>query len=158
MLGTDFGIFQVADEFRPNPIAARKRKTGSKRPAITKPTILVVDDEQMVTDTTVEILNKSGFRAVCAYDGQTALQIAAKLRPEYLLADVLMPSMNGVELAIAMRKTLPETTILLFSGQVGISEIVHQGEKEGYIFDIVAKPVHPEKLIARLKQMRTSTK
>lgn len=158
MLGTDFGIFQLADELRPIPAASRKSKKRSKRSAIAKPTILVVDDEQLVADTTVEILNRSGFQAVCAYDGQSALQIAARLRPEYLLTDILMPSMNGVELAIAMTKTLPEIRILLFSGQVGISDILHHGQSEGYIFDIVAKPVHPEKLVARLKQMRTYTK
>ena len=152
MLRIDPEVFQVADEFFSNPIADQKRKTKSKRLAAEKPTILVVDDQQMIADTTAEILNNSGFRAVIAYDGQTALQIAAKLKPDYLLADVLMPLMNGVELAIAITRMLPETKILLFSGQAGISDILRQGEEKGYVFDLVAKPVHPEKLIERLKK------
>jgi CheY-like chemotaxis protein len=152
MLGIDPGVFQVADEFVPNPIAGQKRKAKSKRLAAEKPTILVVDDEQMVADTTVEILNRFGFRAVHAYDPQTGLEIAAKLKPDYLLADVLMPRMNGVELAIAITRILPATKILLFSGQAGISDILRQGEEKGYTFDLVAKPVHPEKLIERLKK------
>lgn len=152
MLRIDPGVFQVADEFLSNPIAAQRRKAKSKRLAAEKPTILVVDDEQIIADTTAEILNKHGFRAVRAYSGQTALQMAAKLKPDYLLADVLMPLMNGVELAIAITRMLPATKILLFSGQAGTTDILRQGEEEGYVFELVAKPIHPEKLIKHLKR------
>ena len=152
MLGIESRVFQVARDFLSNPAAAQKRTTKSKRPAAEKPTVLVVDDEHMIADTTAEILNRFGFRAVRVYDGQTALQIAAKLKPEYLLADVLMPLMNGVELAIAISKVLPATKIVLFSGQVGISDILLRGEEQGYVFDLVAKPIHPEKLIEHLKR------
>jgi CheY-like chemotaxis protein len=113
----DSGIFQVAeiaDEFLSNPIAARKRKARSKRLAADKPTILVVDDLEIIADMTAEILNRFGFRAVRTYDAQTAPQIAAKLKPDFLLTDVSMPIMNGVELAIVITKLLPATKILLF--------------------------------------------
>src|ERR1700720_4691538 len=146
----DSGIFQVAeiaDEFLSNPIAARKRKARSKRLAADKPTILVVDDQEI-------ILNRLGFRAVRTYDAQTALQIAAKLKPDFLLTDVSMPIMNGVELAIVITKLLPATKILLFSGQAGVSNIVREGEEKGYVFDVVAKPIHPEKLMEHLKRKK----
>jgi CheY-like chemotaxis protein len=94
----------------------------------------------------------SAERCNSPYDEQTGLEIAAKLKPDYLLTDVLMPVMNGVEFAMAVTKMLPETRILLFSGQVGISDIFRQGEEKGYVFDLVAKPIHPEKLIERLKK------
>jgi CheY-like chemotaxis protein len=152
MLGIESGVFQVARDFLSNPAAAQKRTTKSKRSAAEKPTILVVDDEHMIADTTAEILNRFGFRAVRVYDGQTALKIAAKLKPEYLLADVAMPLMDGVELAIAISKVLPATKIVLFSGQLGISDILLRGEEQGYVFDLVAKPIHPEKLIEHLKR------
>jgi CheY-like chemotaxis protein len=152
MLGIDPGVFQAADKFFSNPIGVQKREAKSKKSAAEKPTILVVDDQPMVADTTVEILNRSGFRAVHAYDGQTALRIAAKLQPDYLLADVLMPLMNGVELAVAIARMLPATKILLFSGQAGIVDILRQGREEGYEFDLIAKPIHPEKLIEHLKR------
>jgi CheY-like chemotaxis protein len=152
MLRIDPGVFQAADKFLPNPIAAQKHKAKSKKSAAEKPTILVVDDQQMIADTTAEILNKHGFRAVRAYSGQAALQLAEKLKPDYLLADVLMPRMNGMELAIAISKMLPSTKIVLFSGQAGISDILREGEEKGYIFDLVAKPIHPEKLIEHLKR------
>ena len=148
----DPDIFQVADEFLSNPIAARKRRARSK--AADKPTILVVDDQEIIADTTAEILNRFGFRAVRTYDAQTALQIAAKLKPDYLLTDVSMPIMNGVELAIVISKLLPATKILLFSGQAGVSDIVREAEEKGYVFDVVAKPIHPEKLMEHLKRKK----
>jgi CheY-like chemotaxis protein len=154
MLRIDPGIFQVADKFLSNPIAARKRKARSKRLAADKPTILVVDDHEIIADTTAEILNRFGFRAVRTYDAQTALQIAAKLKPDFLLTDVSMPIMSGVELAIEITKLLPATKILLFSGQAGTSDILREGEEKGYVFDLVAKPIHPEKLMEHLKRKK----
>ena len=118
-----------------------------------RPRILVVDDEKRIADTVCEILNTSGFDAVPAYDGWSALDAAARVRPDYLLADVLMPRMNGAELAIAIRQSSPATKILLFSGQAGISEILQKAQERGYAFDLIGKPIHPARLIERLKQL-----
>jgi DNA-binding response OmpR family regulator len=110
-----------------------------------------VDDERLIADTMTEILNLSGFHALCAYDGRTALETAIKANPDYVITDVVMPLMNGVELAISIRKALPATEILLLSGQAGIANLLEDGRAQGYSFDLLAKPIHPEKLIARLK-------
>jgi CheY-like chemotaxis protein len=133
----DPGIFQVAegaDEFLSNLITARKRKATSKRLAADKPTILAVDDHKIIADTTAEILNRFGFRAVRTYDAQTALQIAAKLKPDFLLTDVSMPIMNGVELAIAITKLFPTTKTLRFSGQA--SQILCAREKKKVMYSM----------------------
>jgi CheY-like chemotaxis protein len=98
-----------------------------------------------------EILEMSGFQVATAYDGREALETVARFHPDYLLSDVLMPRMNGVELAIAVQKMFPSARILLFSGQAGISEILLEGQKQGFDFELIAKPVHPLKLIERLK-------
>jgi CheY-like chemotaxis protein len=113
--------------------------------------VLVVDDQRLIADTLAEILTNSGFEAVPAHDGWEALEIAARFRPDWLLSDVLMPRMNGVELAIAVRQKYPLTSVLLFSGQAGISEILEEGQQRGYVFDLIAKPIHPLRLIERLK-------
>lgn len=113
--------------------------------------VLVVDDEKIIVDTLAEILNGAGFEVLSAYDGWTALEKIANRRPDYLLSDVLMPQMNGVELAIAIRKMYPATRIMLFSGQAGISEILLEGQRQGFEFELIAKPIHPLKLIEHLK-------
>ena len=114
--------------------------------------VLVVDDQHLIADTLAEILSNAGFDAVAAYDGWDALEKASRFQPHWVLTDVLMPRMNGVELAITMRQNYPLSSILLFSGQAGISEILQDAQRQGYQFELIAKPVHPLKLIERLKQ------
>ena len=53
------------------------------------------------------------------------------MTPDYVVTDVVMPHMNGVQLAIAIRNALPSTEIILLSGQAGITDIVERGRKEG---------------------------
>jgi CheY-like chemotaxis protein len=117
-----------------------------------RPTVLLVDDEQLIVDTLTEILEGAGFRVLPAYDGWTALEKVVHCRPDYLLSDVLMPKMNGVELAIAIRKMYPATRIALFSGQAGISDILLDGRRQGFEFELIAKPIHPQQLIEHLKK------
>jgi CheY-like chemotaxis protein len=152
MLEVETGSIYAADDFAPlNPDSPwpwqRAPKTAQHRPRI-----LVVDDEKLIADTITEILEGAGFHVAVAYDGWSALEIAARFHPEYLLSDVLMPRMDGVELAIAFQKICPAARILLISGQVGISEILLSGQKQGFEFELVAKPIHPLKLIERLKE------
>lgn len=118
-----------------------------------RPTILVVDDERLLADTTAAILRHAGFETRIAYDGFAALEVAGSFRPDYILTDIMMPVMNGVELAIAISKMYPVTKILLFSGQAGISEILEQSKARGFEFPLLAKPVHPTKLIESVRKL-----
>jgi CheY-like chemotaxis protein len=145
-------IYRFADDIVFKALISQQRKEKDKNLEPKKPTILVVDDQQMLADTTADILNQSGFRASRAYAGHSALEMVRKLRPEYLLTDVLMPGMNGVELAITVKKELPMTRIVLFSGQAGITDILRRAKEDGYVFELLAKPVHPEKLVEFLRR------
>jgi CheY-like chemotaxis protein len=116
-----------------------------------RPIVLLVDDEPLIVDTLTEVLEDAGFRVLAAYDGWMALEKVAHCQPDHLLSDVLMPKMNGVELAIAIRKMYPSTKITLFSGQAGISEILLDGQRRGFEFELLAKPIHPLKIIDHLK-------
>jgi CheY-like chemotaxis protein len=114
--------------------------------------ILVVDDEPLIADTIVQILNRSGFIAEAAYGGREAIDAARRINPELILSDVLMPHIDGVEAAIAIQKFLPETRIVLFSGQAATVEILARARKRGYHFELLAKPLHPTQLIKHLRQ------
>jgi CheY-like chemotaxis protein len=142
----------AGDESGPRSSDSPWLQPRAKKPAQHRPRILVVDDEKLIADTIAEILEGVGFHVAVAYDGWSALEIAARFQPEYLLSDVLMPRMNGVDLAIAVQKTYPAARVLLLSGQAGISEILLSGQKRGFEFELVAKPIHPLKLIERLKE------
>jgi CheY-like chemotaxis protein len=150
---------QIAPIFGFDDSALRPTRPQSEhlevsKPRQLRPKVLVVDDQRLIADTISEILEDAGYHAVAAYDGWSALEAAAKLQPDYLLCDVLMPRMNGVQLAITIRKTYPAAKILLFTGQAGVSEILLEGKKQGYEFDLVPKPIHPLKLIERLKEQQ----
>ena len=144
--------FGTPEPLNPRPPQSRTKKSESVKSRRKKVTVVVVDDERVIADTTKEILKRSGFDAHCAYDGHSGLELAIQLSPDFVLTDVVMPNMNGVQLAIALSKALPATEILLLSGQAGVTEILDRGRREGYTFELIAKPVHPEKLLQRLGQ------
>ena len=144
---------QPSNNFLAYFAAAQERKGRLEAAGRECASILVVDDEEILANTTVEILNQAGFCAFVAYDGQTALELAAQFHPDMLLTDVVMPGMNGVELAVAIRNLLPQTQILLISGQAGTIDLLEKARLEGYKFELVAKPIHPMKLIEHLKSL-----
>ncbi len=145
------GSVYLSDTFFRNPTDFTSDQTADKESEPIRFKILVVDDERLIADTISEILKRAGFHVVTAYDGWEALQSAGRFRPDYLLSDVLMPQMNGIELALALQKMHPAAKILLFSGQAGISEILLSGQRQGLIYELIAKPIHPLKLIEILK-------
>ncbi|WP_263416823.1 response regulator [Terriglobus albidus] len=115
--------------------------------------VLVVDDEKLLADTTAAILRGAGFEARAVYGGWQAVETARSFQPDCLLTDVKMPEMNGIELALVISKMLPATTIVLFSGQAGITELLDHARDNGYEYPLLAKPVHPLALIERLKEL-----
>jgi CheY-like chemotaxis protein len=145
---------QPSNRFLAYLAAAQRRQEDMAAEGQECQTILVVDDEETLANTTVEILNMAGFCAFVAYDGQTALELAAKFHPDVLLTDVVMAGMNGVELAVAISDLLPKTQVLLISGQAGTIDLLEKARAEGHAFELIAKPIHPLKLIEQLKSLR----
>ena len=144
--------FYLFSQDVPDGFFAQQLESTEEDRRTAKPTILVVDDQHIIADTTAEVLNRSGFRATRAYNGHSALDMALELKPDYLLTDIMMPGMNGIELAITIQQQLPATLIVLFSGQAGITDILRQAEDNGHEFSLLAKPIHPEKLLEYLKK------
>lgn len=154
MLEIGSAIIQASKQSPEKLIAVQTRKARAKASGEDCPTILIVDDEVRLADTMTEILNMSGFCAFTAYEGETAVQLAEEIQPDILLTDVVMPGMNGVELAIAVRKMRPETVILLFSGQAGTIDLLEDARNAGYSFEVLQKPMHPVRLIEHLKRKK----
>jgi DNA-binding response OmpR family regulator len=122
------------------------------QPARIRLRVLVVDDEPLIAETVTAILNAHGFEALEANNAEDALRIARRFQPDVVLSDVLMPRMTGVDLGVRLRNELPRTRILLFSGQAATSELMRRAEEQGYHFELFPKPIHPEELIARLRE------
>lgn len=116
-----------------------------------KPKVLVVDDERIIADTLAMILNQSGFDARAVYSGEKAVETAGAFAPDMLITDVIMADLNGIDAAIQIRALLPKIKILLFSGQAATADLLEKARAQGYEFDILAKPVHPQDLLNRLR-------
>jgi CheY-like chemotaxis protein len=118
---------------------------------IPKRKVLVADDERVIADTLAMILNQSGFDARAVYSGEKALELASTFQPDMLISDVIMADLNGIDAAIRIRAILPGIKILLFSGQAATADLLEKARNDGYEFDILAKPVHPQDLLNRLR-------
>ena len=116
-----------------------------------KPRVLVVDDERVIADTLATILNQNGFDASAVYTGTAAVDSARSSHPDLVISDVIMQDMNGIEAAIRIRQMLPACKILLFSGQAATADLLEKARAQGHQFEILAKPVHPQDLLAKLK-------
>ena len=118
-----------------------------------RPFILVVDDERRIANTIALILDTKGYAAEAAHDGTSALEVCRRRLPDLVVTDVVMPGMNGIELAIAIRRQFPGCRILLFSGQAETLEILEDAKRRGYDFELLAKPLHPEELLKKVKEL-----
>jgi CheY-like chemotaxis protein len=110
----------------------------------------VVDDEETIATTLALILKQAGFEARAVFSGKQVVELLDSFQHEMLITDVVMPGMTGIEVAIAVCNRLPDCKILLFSGQAATADLLEQAKKQGHEFEIVAKPIHPSDLLAKL--------
>ncbi len=116
-----------------------------------RPKVLVVDDERVIADTLAMILNQSGFETRAVYSGEGAVELASSFVPDMLISDVIMADLNGIDAAIRIKELLPGIKVLLFSGQAATADLLEKARSQGYEFEILAKPVHPQDLLNRLR-------
>jgi CheY-like chemotaxis protein len=117
-----------------------------------RPTVLVVDDESLIADTVAEILSRNGYAPTTAYDAEGALEMALLTPPELLIADVVLPGMSGIELAIKLRHIYPDCKVLLFSGQASTADLMATAHRSGHTFTLLSKPLHPRELLANVAE------
>ncbi len=118
-----------------------------------RPTALVVDDEHIIAETIAQILEMSGFEAIPLYSGESALENVSLHCPDIVITDVIMPTLNGIETAKRMMKLCPTAKVLLLSGQAATAEMIVAARDEGFHFELLAKPLHPEELLSALRRI-----
>ncbi|MBI5691793.1 MAG: response regulator [Verrucomicrobia bacterium] len=78
--------------------------------------ILLVDDDPFVRNSLLAVLQRAGCTVVAAENGKVALSLLAKQTFDWLVTDLVMPEMEGMELIRAVRLTHPQLRILAMSG------------------------------------------
>ncbi|MGE7948631.1 response regulator YycF [Lysinibacillus sp. NPDC093688] len=111
-------------------------------------TILVVDDEKPIADILQFNLIKEGYKVICAYDGDEALEKVEEEQPDLMLLDIMLPKRDGMEVCREIRKKYDFPIIMLTAKGSEIDKVL--GLEMG-ADDYVTKPFSTRELIARVK-------
>jgi DNA-binding response OmpR family regulator len=117
------------------------------REAVVPKTILVVDDKANIRAMVSDYLTEEFFRVVTAEDGQQALYVARREKPDLILLDIMMPKMGGYEFLRAYRKE-QNTPVILLTAKLEESDKV-LGLELG-ADDYITKPFGLRELVARI--------
>ncbi len=125
-------------------------------PAETRGRVLVVDDEPDAALTLTTLLSLGGYSPRACHDGTTALALAEKLRPTACVLDIMMPGMDGYELARRLRGLLgPQVMLIAVTGRSG-DEYARQAVLAGFDW-FFTKPADPDELLIALAASEDQT-
>ncbi|MCX6114326.1 MAG: response regulator [Proteobacteria bacterium] len=118
-----------------------------------KESILVVDDEEDIRELIQYNLSKDGYRVTCAESGEECLAIVAKVRPDILILDLMLPGIDGLEVCRRLKgePLLKGIPIIMVSARGEEPDVV-SGLELG-ADDYIAKPFSPRVLMARVKSV-----
>ncbi|HND19141.1 MAG TPA: ATP-binding protein [Acidobacteriota bacterium] len=147
--GTTFSVFLPCNEETLDLIPAEPILTTTAQGT---ETILVVEDDKMVSEYLKQVLEMSGFQVLVAQNGMEAHKICMHtLKPLHLLmTDVVMPKMNGIELAKMVSRFHPNMKILIMSGyqdQVQDTRTLHPS------WAFIRKPFRVEELLKKIRDL-----
>ncbi len=111
--------------------------------------ILIVDDDQYANTLVQFVLSREGYEVETTDNPRGALQMIQKREPDLFIIDVMMPYINGFELAAKLRAEGYETPIIFMTAQDGI-EAKLQGFNIG-ADDYICKPFNHQELVARVQ-------
>ncbi|HIZ95098.1 response regulator [Ligilactobacillus pobuzihii] len=110
--------------------------------------ILVVDDEKPISDIIKFNLNKEGYDVYVAYDGEDAIKQVEEVDPDLIILDLMLPKIDGLEVAREIRKTHEMPIIMVTAKDTEIDKVL--GLEMG-ADDYVTKPFSNRELVARVK-------
>src|SRR3954469_3352799 len=114
-------------------------------------TILVVDDEPGIVAIARDYLDRAGFRVITAGDGAAALRLARAERPSLLVLDLMLPGMDGLDVARALREDPATHMLPIIMLTARVEETDRLVGLELGADDYVTKPFSPRELVARVR-------
>jgi len=114
--------------------------------------LLVVEDEMRMVELLRKGLGEEGHTVVCAFDGAEGFDLARNHDFDAIILDVMLPELNGYELAHRLRREKVSTPVLMLTAKDSVPDLV-QGLDAG-ADDYLTKPFAFEELLARLRAVR----
>lgn len=118
--------------------------------------ILVVDDEIAVADTLGLVFSTSGYECRKANSAEEAIELIESWQPEVAIIDVILPKLNGVELARVLTANLPACQVVLMSGYPEAMEFLPKAKTQDEPLQILAKPLHPTLMLETVAKLLPS--
>ncbi len=113
--------------------------------------ILLAEDERTLATIIKDTLDGQGFDVTVADDGEQALTLYRANKPDVLVADVMMPRMDGYELVRRIRKSDRQTPVIFLTARSAVGDVVHGFEMGAN--DYLKKPFGMQELIVRIKAL-----
>jgi PAS domain S-box-containing protein len=151
--GATFTLYFPSIEDR-KPVSTRREMFLG--PSQGTETVLVAEDEPTVRRLIKDVLENKGYRVLLADDGESALEVVDEKGGDFhlLIADVVMPRMNGRELAAQLRSRYPRLKVLYFSGYIGKASVKIAELGPGTSF--LSKPFSSEALARKIRLLLDS--
>jgi DNA-binding response OmpR family regulator len=118
-----------------------------------KKKILLVDDEEALVDMVKMRLEANDYDVITANDGQAALDLARKERPDLIILDIMLPKMDGYKVCALLKKDSRYASIpvLMFTAKAQ-QEDMKLGEEVG-ANGYITKPFEPQSLLAKISEV-----
>lgn len=116
-----------------------------------KDKILLVEDDSTLSFIVQDALTREGFDVVCASNGEFGLKLFKEAEPDIIVADVMMPKMDGFEMVRLIRLTAPAVPVLFLTARTALDDVV-KGFEIG-ANDYIRKPFQILELVVRIKAL-----
>lgn len=111
--------------------------------------VLIIEDEQSIRKFLYINLNREGFEVLEADSGEEGLKIANRVKPKVIILDLMLPGIDGFEVCQEIRKTIPNTIIIMLTAKSQDMDKI-MGLELG-ADDYMIKPFNPLELVARIR-------
>ncbi|WP_301747100.1 response regulator transcription factor [uncultured Duncaniella sp.] len=116
-----------------------------------KDKILLVEDDSTLSFIVHDALTREGFDVVCAPNGESGLKLFKDTNPDIIVADVMMPKMDGFEMVRIIRLTSPAVPVLFLTARTALDDVVKGFELGAN--DYLRKPFQILELVVRIKAL-----
>lgn len=115
--------------------------------------VMIVDDDKLLRLSFQDVLESEGFTTIVAADGESAIKLYRKSRPDLVLLDLIMPGKDGFETCRELRRLKggEYTPIMVVTG-LGDTDSIHRAFEAGAT-DFISKPLNPDLLVYRIRYL-----